>query len=57
VLELLDKHDTRNESLEVIHQYLEKARQSLSALPVSESRTGLIGLTEYLAHQADTLGG
>ena len=56
VLELLDKHDTRNESLEVIHQYLEKARQTLSAVPESEGRTGLIGLTEYLAHQADTLG-
>ncbi len=57
VLELLAKHDTRNESLEVIHCYLEEARQSLSGLAESESRAGLIGLTHYLGRQADALGG
>jgi len=56
VLGLLDKYDTRSESLEVIHQYLEKARQSLSVLPPSESRTGLTGLTHYLACQTNALG-
>ncbi|MBI3850732.1 MAG: polyprenyl synthetase family protein [Verrucomicrobia bacterium] len=56
ILELLNKHETRNGSLEVIRHHLEKARQTLSALPGSESRTGLIGLTEYLARQAEILG-
>jgi len=53
---LLAKYETLGASLEIIHQYLEKARQTLRALPASNGRTGLLGLTEYLVRQADLLG-
>jgi octaprenyl-diphosphate synthase len=53
---LLEKYDTLSASLEIIHQYLEKARQTLRALPASNGRAGLLGLTEYLVRQADALG-
>jgi geranylgeranyl pyrophosphate synthase len=42
--------------LEIIQQYLEKARQTLRGLPDSNGRAGLLGLTEYLARQAVVLG-
>src|SRR5262249_21670930 len=35
VLEMLNKHETLAESLEIIHQYLKRARQSLQRLPES----------------------
>jgi octaprenyl-diphosphate synthase len=54
--ELLAKYDTLSTSLEIIHQYLEKARQPLRALPNSSGRSGLLGLTEYLARQTNALG-
>ena len=54
--ELLAKYDALGASLEIIRQYLEQARRSLQALPVSNGRSGLLGLTEYLARQADALG-
>jgi octaprenyl-diphosphate synthase len=53
---LLEKYDTLGASLEIIHQYLEKARQTLRALPASDGRSGLLGLTEYLVRQAAVLG-
>jgi octaprenyl-diphosphate synthase len=53
---LLAKYETLASSLEIIHQYLEKARQTLRALPASNGRIGLLGLTEYLVRQADLLG-
>ena len=53
---LLAKYDALGASLEIIHQYLEEARRSLQVLPASNGRVGLLGLTEYLARQADTLG-
>jgi octaprenyl-diphosphate synthase len=56
VLEMLCKQETLNESLEIIHQYLERARQSLRNLPASGNQAGLMGLTDYLARQTDTLG-
>ncbi len=56
VLEMLSKHETLTESLEIIHQYLNRARQTLQALPESGNRAGLAGLTDYLARQTDTLG-
>ena len=56
VLELLSKHETLGESSEIIHQYLEQARQALKGLPESANQAGLIGLTEYLARQTDSLG-
>ena len=54
--ELLAKYEALGASLEIIHQYLEAARQTLRALPASNGRAGLLGLTEYLARQADVLG-
>src|ERR1700722_17032080 len=45
VLELLSKHETLSESSEIIHQYLEQARQTLKGLPESANQGGLIGLT------------
>ena len=56
VLQLLGKHETLAESLEIIHQYLRQARECLKALPETANHTGLIGLTEYLARQTDSLG-
>jgi octaprenyl-diphosphate synthase len=53
---LLAKYETLGASLDIIHQYLEKARQTLRVLPASNGRTGLSGLTEYLVRQADLLG-
>ncbi len=56
VLELLCKYETLAESLEIIHQYLRQARQSLKGLPETADQAGLIGLTDYLARQTDRLG-
>ncbi len=53
---LLNKYDTLAGSLEIIHQYLEKGRQLLRALPASNGRTALVQVTEYLARQTDALG-
>lgn len=53
---LLVKYETLSPSLERIHEYLEKARQTLSALPESHGRGCLFALTEYLARQTDALG-
>jgi octaprenyl-diphosphate synthase len=52
---MLAKYDTLTASVESIHQYLERARQMLRALPDSQARAGLLGLTEYLARQTDAL--
>jgi octaprenyl-diphosphate synthase len=57
VTELLSRHETLNESLAVIHQYLGQARQALKRMPESADNSGLLGLVEYLARQADLLGG
>jgi octaprenyl-diphosphate synthase len=54
--ELLAKYEALGGSLEIIHQYLEEARQSLQTLPASNGRAGLLGLADYLARQADLLG-
>ena len=53
---LLAKYGTLAASLETIDQYLEKARQLLRSLPVSNGRTALLHVTEYLARQTDALG-
>jgi octaprenyl-diphosphate synthase len=53
---LLAKYDTLAPSLEVIGQYLDKARKVLRALPESPGRASLFGLTEYLARQTSELG-
>jgi octaprenyl-diphosphate synthase len=56
VLNLLSKHEALAESLEVIHRYLRQAREALMELPATANRAGLIGLTEYLARQTESLG-
>ncbi|MEI6783107.1 MAG: polyprenyl synthetase family protein [Verrucomicrobiota bacterium] len=56
VEELLAKYETLQASLDIIHQYLTEARQSLQVLPSSQGRAGLLDLTDYLARQADLLG-
>ena len=52
---LLAKYGTFKPSVQVIESYLEKARQALDALPVSAGRTGLLGLTDFLAQQTGAL--
>jgi octaprenyl-diphosphate synthase len=54
--ELLLKYDTLTPSLEIMHQFLARARQTLQVLPASRGRAGLLGLTQHLARQTDTLG-
>src|SRR5258706_8504661 len=56
LMEALLQHDAMSPSRKVVHHYLRCARQSLSDLPESGSRTGLIVLTEYLGQQTDSLG-
>lgn len=56
MIELLGQYETLPPALETIHRYLDTARQWLRELPASEGRTGLFGLTEYLARQTDALG-
>jgi octaprenyl-diphosphate synthase len=53
---LMAKYDARAASLEIIHQYLEQARESLRTLPDSAGRAGLLGSAEYVARQAEALG-
>src|SRR5437867_5825475 len=53
---LLAKYDTLAASLEIIHQYLAKARHILlEGLPGSNGRSGLLGLGEFLARQTEAL--
>ena len=54
--ELLTKYDTLGASLEIIHQFLEKARYALGVLPPSNGRAGLRGLTQHLARLTEALG-
>jgi len=53
---LIEKYDAFTESRTVIQHYLSAARQSLAALPVSEGRAKLAGLTHFLAEQTAALG-
>ena len=52
---LLEKYATFQPSVQVIEKYLESARQALRGLPVSPGRTGLLGLTDFLAQQTGAL--
>jgi octaprenyl-diphosphate synthase len=56
ISELLLKYEALNASIQIVHQYVEQSRRILRALPTSTGRTGLLGLTEYLAHQTNALG-
>jgi octaprenyl-diphosphate synthase len=56
VVELMVKYEAFAESRSVIQQYLVAARESLRTLPPGEGRSGLTGLTEFLAEQTEALG-
>jgi octaprenyl-diphosphate synthase len=53
---LIEKYDAFAESRMVIQHYLSAARQAVAALPASEARSKLAGLTHYLAEQTAALG-
>lgn len=55
VAALLTKYQTLSASLSFMRQYLERARQVLRSLPLSDGRAGLLGLADFLAHQTDAL--
>ncbi len=56
LLALIEKYEAFNECRTVIQHYLSAARQALAALPASEGRAKLAGLTHYLAEQTSALG-
>jgi octaprenyl-diphosphate synthase len=56
VVELMAKYESFAESRLVIQQYLVAAREALMVLPPGEGRSGLAGLTEFLAEQTEALG-
>lgn len=53
--ELLRRYETLAPSLEIIEQFLAQARQSVRLLPESGGRSGLLGMTDYLARQTAAL--
>src|SRR5688572_24823177 len=57
VAALLRRHGGLHESLRVVQQYLDVANQSVSTLPPSEARDGLLSLCDVLRAQAESLGG
>jgi geranylgeranyl pyrophosphate synthase len=52
---LLARYQTLKPTVDLIERYLAQARQSLRALPESAGRTGLMGVTDYLAQQTARL--
>ena len=52
---LLAKYAVLEESLQIIHQYLGKARQAVQLLPPSAGRAGLFALADYLAQESAML--
>ena len=56
VVELMVKHEAFAESRAVIQEYLVAARQALLPLPPGDGRSGLAGLTDFLAEQTEALG-
>ena len=56
VVELMVKYEAFAESRLVLQQYLVAAREALMVLPPGEGRSGLAGLTEFLAEQTEALG-
>ncbi len=56
VTELLVKYKALMPSLEIFGRYLDRAQQTLRALAETDGRARLLGLTEYLARQAEVLG-
>jgi glucosamine--fructose-6-phosphate aminotransferase (isomerizing) len=55
LLSILDQLRVTEHCRSSVHQLLETAREELSALPASESRRSLGGLTDYVAHRTDLL--
>lgn len=55
IAELLARYETLGPTLEIIEQYLGKARQILLTLPESNGRAGLFGVTDYLWRQTAAL--
>lgn len=53
---LLARYETLAPSLEVIGEYLDRARQALRVLPRSPGRVALQALTDFLARQTESLG-
>jgi len=53
---LLAKYETLGASLAIMRQYLGQARQSLATFHASHGRSSLLGLTDFLERQTDTLG-
>ncbi|HYG33504.1 MAG TPA: polyprenyl synthetase family protein [Clostridia bacterium] len=53
---LLAKYGALGASVDVVRQFLDRARQSLTLLPASPGQAGLLGLTDYLARQTAALG-
>jgi octaprenyl-diphosphate synthase len=56
VVALMEKYDAFTECRAVIQHYLSAARQAVAALPASEGRARLAGLTHFLAEQTTALG-
>jgi len=54
--EMFARYEILGLSLEAIGDYLAKARQTLRALPETDGRAGLQGLTEFLTRQTEALG-
>lgn len=52
---LLAKYGTFEPSVQEIRRYLEAAKRALAAFPESSGRTGLLGLTHFLAQQTSAL--
>jgi octaprenyl-diphosphate synthase len=55
VLDLLRAYGVFQEARLAVHQYLQAARQRLSALPESESRSALYFFAQFLGQQTDAL--
>ena len=53
--DLLSKYQTLSASLSFMRQYLDRARQVLRSLPLSDGRAGLLGLADFLTHQTEAL--
>jgi octaprenyl-diphosphate synthase len=53
---ILQDYRTLEGSQEEVHHYTQAAREKLGVLPHTESRDGLIGLTEYLEAQTASIG-
>jgi len=55
VEEFLRRYQTLKPSLDVIQRYLSEAREALAVLPVSDGKSALLGLTEFLHLQTEAL--